>query len=133
VSRIDEVRPEFVDLMPSTLEDGVVYVSIEYGTVIHRCCCGCGEKIVTPLHPTQWRMTYDGETISLHPSVGGHDLPCRSHYVIKNNHVLWSKEWTAQQVARGRSADRGELLAHYNRSASPQPRQSWWRRLMQRR
>jgi len=130
VSRIEVVLPKFVELMPATLDDGVVYVSIEYGTVIHGCCCGCGEKIVTPLHPAQWKMTYDGERISLHPSVGGHDLPCRSHYVINNNRVVWSRQWSAEQAASGRNEDRSDLLDYYTRVPPAPARRPWWRRLL---
>jgi Family of unknown function (DUF6527) len=33
------------------------------------CCCGCGEKVVTPLRPTDWKLIFDGKTISLDPSL----------------------------------------------------------------
>ncbi|MGN5478201.1 DUF6527 family protein [Cupriavidus basilensis] len=39
-------------------------------------------QVVTPFTPTDWRMTYDGATVSLHPSVGNWNQRCRSHYVI---------------------------------------------------
>ena len=35
-----------------------------------RCCCGCGEEVVTPFSPAQWQMSFDGEAVSLHPSIG---------------------------------------------------------------
>ena len=64
----------FVDSFPDTLAPGILYVSFEYGSAAHSCCCGCGEEVVTPLTPTDWNITYDGETITLHPSVGSWTL-----------------------------------------------------------
>lgn len=70
MTRRREIRHEFVEFVPATLAEGVLYVSLEYGTASHLCCCGCGNKVVTPLSPTDWRMIYDGETVSLDPSMG---------------------------------------------------------------
>ncbi len=55
---------EFVKSIPNELEDGTLYVSMEYATVAHKCCCGCGKEVVTPLSSTDWMLTYDGESIS---------------------------------------------------------------------
>ena len=86
--RHTQLEPRFVKGVPRELEPGLLYVSMEYGTVVHSCCCGCGHEVVTPLTPTDWRLTFDGESISLWPSVGNWNLPCRSHYVIKSNRVI---------------------------------------------
>ena len=72
----------FVEHIPERLEAGVLYVSMEYATSAHSCCCDCGEEVVAPFTPTDWKMTFDGETISLRPSIGNWTLKCRSHYVI---------------------------------------------------
>ena len=64
------LRNEFVDHIPEQLGDGVLYVSMRFGTVVHRCACGCGKEVVTPLGPAEWRLTYDGRTVSLEPSIG---------------------------------------------------------------
>ena len=85
--KYDVLEPRFVKAVPRDLEPGVLYVSMEYGTVVHSCCCGCGFEVVTPLTPTDWRLTFDGESVSLWPSVGSWNLPCQSHYVIENNRV----------------------------------------------
>ncbi len=61
------LRQEFVDLIPDELAEGTVYVSILYATVVHKCCCGCGNEVVTPLGPTDWQLVFDGESISLTP------------------------------------------------------------------
>ena len=55
----------FVEYVPDELEDGVLYVSIPFATVSHRCCCGCRHEVVTPLTPTDWSLTFDGESVSL--------------------------------------------------------------------
>jgi hypothetical protein len=96
---------EFVEYVPEELKEGVLYISREYGTAVHKCCCGCGREVVTPLSPTGWQLTYDGKSVSLYPSIGSWSLPCQSHYFITNNKVVWSAQWTKQQIARGRAAE----------------------------
>jgi hypothetical protein len=61
---------KFVELVPETLEEGVLYISIEYCSAIHKCVCGCGNEVVTPISPNGWRLTFDGKSVSLHPSIG---------------------------------------------------------------
>ena len=89
---------KFVKSVPETLEDNVLYVSVEYGSVIHKCACGCGMEVVTPLSPTDWKLTFDGRSISLYPSIGNWSFPCRSHYWIRNNRVEWAPKWDKNQV-----------------------------------
>lgn len=83
-------KHQFVEFMPDDIQEGIIYISLEYKSVIHRCACGCGREVNTPLHPTGWNMTYDGETISLKPSIGNWSFDCKSHYWITNNEVEWS-------------------------------------------
>lgn len=103
----------FVECFPAVLEPGVLYVSLEYGSVAHSCCCGCGEEVVTPLTPTDWNITYDGEAVTLHPSIGSWTLPCRSHYVIRRNRVFEARPWSDEEVAAERRRDRRAKAAHY--------------------
>lgn len=107
----------FVESFPEVLEPGVLYVSFEYGSVAHSCCCGCGEEVVTPLTPTDWKITYDGETVTLHPSVGSWTLPCRSHYVIRRNRVIEAPPWSDAEVAAERRRDRRAKAAHFGLEA----------------
>jgi hypothetical protein len=100
------VEHEFVELMPAEIRDGVVYVSIPYATVIHRCLCGCGEKVVTPLAPDEWSLTFDGETVSLWPSIGNWSFDCQSHYWIKSGRVVWANRWSREKVEANRRRDR---------------------------
>ena len=58
------LTPAYVKFVPEPLDDGTLYIS-EYGTAVHKCCCGCGSEVVTPLGPTDWKL-------------GKEDLRCRS-------------------------------------------------------
>ena len=114
----DEVlEHRFVERFPDELEPGVLYVSIEYASVAHSCCCGCGEEVVTPLTPTDWKITYDGETVTLQPSVGSWTLPCRSHYVIRRNRVFEAPPWSDEDVAAERRRDREAKACYFNQQA----------------
>lgn len=100
------LKPTFVDLMPATLQDGIIYISIEYGTVIHNCCCGCGNKVVTPLSPTDWKLIYDGDNISLTPSIGNWSFRCQSHYWIRNGKIDWADKFSINQIEKVRQKDK---------------------------
>ena len=98
-------KVEFVDFIPDGLDERTLYVAARYRTVAHLCFCGCGRKVVTPLAPTSWRLTFDGVSISLYPSVGNWNLPCKSHYWIDRNRVKWAGIWTVSRIEAGRAAD----------------------------
>ena len=112
MTRRTTVRHEFVDHFPEVPEEGVIYVSVPFATATHRCCCGCGQEVITPLSPTDWRLTFDGESVSLAPSIGNWSFPCQSHYWIRRNRVEWARRFTAQQVRTVREADR-VAKSHY--------------------
>ena len=100
------LRHEFVEFIPDELKQGTVYVSIRFATASHLCLCGCGNKVVTPLRPTDWKLIFDGKTISLDPSIGNWSFACRSHYWIRNNRIKWAPRWSKEEIASGRSHDR---------------------------
>jgi hypothetical protein len=85
----DNYKIQFVGYMPDEFRQGILYVSMRGKIVIHLCACGCGEKVVTPISPNDWKLTFDGETISLCPSIGNWDFPCKSHYWIRNNRSVF--------------------------------------------
>ncbi len=99
------LKHEFVEFIPEELKPGRVYISIRFATVSHLCVCGCQNKVVTPLTPTDWRLIFDGKTISLDPSIGNWSFACQSHYWIRNNRVRWAPKWSQKQIDRGRSRD----------------------------
>lgn len=104
--RSQTIAHELVETFPAEPTDGVLYVSMPYASAMHRCLCGCGEEVVTPFGPTDWKMTFDGESVSLHPSIGNWSLSCQSHYWITEGEVHWSRRWSAEQIAAGRARDR---------------------------
>jgi hypothetical protein len=114
VSVIATLAPEFVEEIPRELVPGRLYISVAYGTATHLCCCGCGHEVVTPIHPTRWAFAYDGEAISLWPSVGSWSLPCQSHYVIRNNRVCWAPRWSEEMIEAGRARNRRERERHFS-------------------
>src|SRR4051794_2186288 len=92
------MRHKFVEYIPSEIENNVLYISIEYDITKHKCACGCGADIVTTLSPARFQLTYDGDTVSLHPSIGNWNHPCKSHYFIKNDKVVWAGPLSENQI-----------------------------------
>lgn len=85
-----QILPKFVDEIPDKIGEGYLYLCLPYNAVIHKCPCGCGEIISTPLDKKYgWIMQYDGETVSLSPSIGNGFYKCRSHYFIRENKIVW--------------------------------------------
>lgn len=115
--RVAALKPHFVTSVPENLEDDVLYVSMVYRNVIHKCCCGCGHEVVTPLSPTDWNLTFDGVSISLSPSVGNWSLPCRSHYWITGNSVVWAEQWSDDQISAARAHDQFLKSVYYETKA----------------
>lgn len=106
------ITPEFVEYIPDRLQDGVLYISEQYGTVVHKCCCGCGEEVVTPLTPADWQLRREGAVVSLAPSIGNWNFRCKSHYWIRRNRVEWAPSMTKQQIRRVQDRDRQDK-EHY--------------------
>lgn len=106
MSRVKWLEHEFVEQVPDVVANGTLYVCMKYATVVHRCCCGCGNEVVTPLSPTDWKLTFDGETVTLYPSIGNWSFPCQSHYWVRRSEVTWAPRWTPEQIAAGRRRDR---------------------------
>jgi len=107
---------KFVKNIPEQLKEGIIYISIEYATAIHKCCCGCGKEVVTPLSPTDWKLIFDGQTISLYPSIGNWSFDCQSHYWIENNEVIWARRWSKKQIEVGRKKDDLDKKKYYKAS-----------------
>jgi hypothetical protein len=111
--KLQQLAHQFVETIPADLEEGQLYVSTRFRTVVHLCACGCKSKIVTPIRPDQWTLAFNGETVSLWPSIGNWQTPCRSHYVIKENRVEWARPWTKAQVLAGRERDERAVDRYY--------------------
>jgi hypothetical protein len=100
-----ELEHQFVKSVPRSMETGVLYVSLEYATMLHLCACGCGHEVVTPLSPKDWKLTFDGVSISVHPSIGNWAFPCRSHYIIDRGKIRWAGNWSDEQIQLNRERD----------------------------
>jgi Family of unknown function (DUF6527) len=102
---ITQLKPGLVTEVPEHPEAGVLYVSVEYATTLHLCACGCGHEIVLGISPNDWRICWDGQTVSVYPSVGSWSLPCRSHYFIRRNRIRWARSWSDEEIAYNRTND----------------------------
>ena len=125
--KVQSIRPEYVEFIPKTLEDGVLYVSKKFKTASHRCCCGCATKIVTPLRPTEFTLTERGDAVSLYPSVGNWNHPCQSHYWIRDSRVVWAAIMSKEQIRMGRAYDDALKQDYFAKVAWP-----WWRQAVNR-
>jgi hypothetical protein len=114
-----QLAHKFLEFIPRDLEPNTVYVSIRYATAIHTCCCGCGNRVVTPFSPADWRLVFDGRSISLEPSIGNWSFPCRSHYWIRNNRVIWYDDWSDHKINAASKRDTHAHKNSYGTSISP--------------
>lgn len=112
--------------MPQELKPGVLYVAGEFGAAAHICPCGCGTKIRTPIGPTDWTLEVTSAGPTLDPSVGNWQLPCRSHYWIRNGEFLWAEQWSPEEIAAGRTEERRRAAEYF--SGRDLKRRGHWRR-----
>lgn len=105
---------KFVEFIPENIEQGTLYISMQYATAMHKCACGCGNIVVTPFSPTDWKLLFNGDSVSLSPSIGNWSFPCRSHYFIRNDQVDWCSAWSKKQIQNGREADKKHKNEYYN-------------------
>jgi hypothetical protein len=99
------LQHRFVNSIPVDIEDNVLYISIPFCTAIHKCVCGCGKEVVTPLSPIDWELTFDGKTVSLYPSIGNWNFECQSHYFIAKSKIEHVRKWSEEEIEKGRSKD----------------------------
>lgn len=99
------VQHKFVEYIPDVIEEGILYISMSFATVVHKCACGCGREVVTPLGPTDWKLIFDGETVSLDPSIGNWSFECQSHYWIDRNEIRRSTHWSEDEIRENREDD----------------------------
>lgn len=138
MNQVRQITFEFVDSVPSLREEGKLYISIKYRTAIHSCFCGCGMKVVTPIRPTGWNLTYDGDSVTLAPSVGNWSFKCRSHYFIRKNRAIPAGDMDQTEIEAGRQRDRAVKDAYFQVSdapvlpvaAAPTKKRGFWARLL---
>ena len=96
------IQHKFVEFIPDVIDEGMLYISIAYCTAIHKCVCGCGNEVVTPLSPTDWELTYNGKTVSLSPSIGNWNFNCKTHYFITKSKIRFARRWSDWEIEEGR-------------------------------
>jgi hypothetical protein len=119
MNRITVLTHEFVEFIPDNLKEGALYVSVTYATLAHKCCCGCGNEVITPLSPTDWKLIFDGQSISLEPSIGNWNFACQSHYWIKRNRVRWAPRWSLEEINAGRAYDELAKGRYFDSTKTP--------------
>lgn len=92
------INHKFVEDIPAEKEPGILYISLEFAVATHLCPCGCGSVVVTRLARNGWSVTFDGETVSLDPSIGNWSQPCKSHYWIRNNRIHWARRFNDREI-----------------------------------
>lgn len=135
--RRERLVHKFVDFIPERTEDGVLYISHRYKTAVHKCACGCGEEVVTPLTPIDWSICFEDGGVTLDPSIGNWSFACRSHYFVRASRVVWAREIPRADIERGRAFDakrRERYLDRVNRGKSRSlvrnaldRLRAWWR------
>ncbi|WP_420148596.1 DUF6527 family protein [Spirosoma sp.] len=142
---IKALRHNFVKFIPEKLDEGVLYVSIDYCTAAHNCACGCGNKVITPITPTDWELMFNGDAISLSPSIGNWSFDCQSHYWIKGGEIQWAGRWSQDEIEEGRRKDQIRKRIHFSKaddvleasteneieSVEQEPVRGFWQRLFQ--
>lgn len=106
---------KFVEFIPMEIEEGVIYISVEYRTAVHFCVCGCRNKVVTPLSPNDWEFTFDGKTVSLSPSIGNWSFECKSHYWITKSKVEFARQWSATEINSNRHSDKAKKKKYFKK------------------
>lgn len=119
--KIRELTPRDLDEFPRVLEEGVLYISEECELAAHKCCCGCGEDVITPLRPARWRLDHNGGRVSLYPSIGNWKFACRSHYWIRDNRVIPSCAFDDEEIAAVIELDRVARENYFARSRPVPP------------
>ena len=92
-----------MERVPDSLNEGVLYISEEFAAAGHRCCCGCGAEVITPLNPAQWQLSKARAGGFLYPSVGNWKFACRSHHWIKNGRVIDAGKMSEAAIDRVKS------------------------------
>lgn len=114
------LKHKFVEFIPEKIEDGVLYISVEYCTAIHKCVCGCGNRVVTPLSPSDWELTFNGKSITLYPSIGNWNFECKSHYWIRRSEIEFAGRWTEREIRQERENDFERKMEYFGESAEIQ-------------
>ena len=79
------VKYKKVEYIPkdNDMDENTIYISDQYGISVHKCICGCKTITAMPLGENEWSYQIDtNNNISMQPSVGNYQFPCKSHYIF---------------------------------------------------
>lgn len=101
------MQVHFVNSIPrgDAIQDGHLYISLKYNMTSHRCASGCGQLVPLPLSPSDWSLIYNGDSVSLSPSIGNGILDCHSHYFIQNSQIVWASDISTTQAQQQQISD----------------------------
>lgn len=128
-----DLKHKFVEIIPKDPEDNILYISVRFRTAVHKCACGCGNKTVTPFSPTDWKFIFNGKSVSLIPSIGNWNFPCKSHYYITNNNIEWAPIWSDDMIKEGRQENKTIKEQFYknieplNSKGNSKLKRPWWK------
>ena len=109
------LKHKFVEVIPEFVEEGIIYISIEFSTATHKCACGCGNEVVTPISPVDWNFKFNGKVISLNPSIGNWSFECRSHYWIRKGEIIHCSTWSEKKIKKGRKKDKKKKKKYFKK------------------
>lgn len=110
---METLKYKFLEIIPDIVENGILYISMDRRVAIHLCVCGCGNEVVTPISPTDWELRYYGNAVSLYPSIGNWEFPCKSHYWIIKNEIRHAGKWSKKEIQIGKKQDKKQKEDFY--------------------
>ncbi|MDR6809642.1 hypothetical protein J2Y45_006720 [Dyadobacter sp. BE34] len=117
-----------VRYLPKVLLPGILYVSHDFNVAGHICPCGCGSKVITPLGISEWSLGEADGSATLYPSIGNWQLPCRSHYWIRNGSIEWSYQFDDEQIKAVYEREEKERIDRFENVEDSAKKMSRWRR-----
>lgn len=64
-------------------------------------------------------MKFNGEAVSISPSIGNWSFACQSHYILDGGRVHWAGRWSRERIELGRLLDRERKERHYDSQVVP--------------
>lgn len=113
---METLQHKFVSSIPDQIDELTLYITVEYRTAIHKCVCGCGNEVITPFSPTDWELSFNGDSVSLSPSIGNWNFKCQSHYWIVKNKIIHSSKWDKDEIVSNRKFDKRNKAKFYTQN-----------------
>jgi hypothetical protein len=115
--KTNHLKPVHVANLPDSLEEGVLYICLDFDLAAHLCCCGCGEEVITQLNPARWSLIESSGGVTLSPSIGNWKFSCKSHYWIEGNKVICAEQFSPERIEAVINSDRRDLKEYVSESS----------------